>query len=234
MLQELKERVWQANLGLVKRGLVILTFGNVSGFDPEKSLVAIKPSGVAYEDLKPENIVLVDLEGKVVEGKLHPSSDTPSHLELYKSFPGIGGVAHTHSEYATMFAQAVKEIPCLGTTHADYFQGAIPVTRFLTRKEVLKDYERNTGKVIVERFAELNPLELPAVLVAGHGPFSWGKTPEEAVEINFIVEKIAKMALGTFLVNPAIQPLPGYILQKHYQRKHGPQAYYGQRKGDKK
>jgi L-ribulose-5-phosphate 4-epimerase len=230
MLNDLKEQVWQANLALVKLNLVTATFGNVSGFDRKKGFVAIKPSGVSYEALKPSDIVLVDVEGKIVEGELNPSSDTPTHIELYKAFKQIGGATHTHSEYATMFAQACREIPCLGTTHADYFNGAIPVTRYLTEKEVKENYERNTGKVIVERFTGLNPLEMPAVLVAGHGPFAWGETPEEAVEHNLIMEKVAKMALGTFLANSKVECLPEYILRKHYQRKHGPKAYYGQKK----
>jgi L-ribulose-5-phosphate 4-epimerase len=229
MLKELKEQVWQANLDLVKFNLVILTFGNVSGFDRRKGAVAIKPSGVSYKDLRPADILVVDLDGKVVEGKLNPSSDTPTHLELYKAFPELGGISHAHSVYATAFAQAVTEIQCFGTTHADQFNGPVPVTRFLTRKEVRADYEGNTGKVIIERFAGIKPLEMPAVLVAGHGPFSWGRTPEEAVQNNLVLENVAKMALLTRLANPKIGDLPGYILNKHYQRTHGPQAYYGQK-----
>lgn len=229
MLKDLKEQVWQANLDLVKFNLVILTFGNVSGFDKRRGLLAIKPSGVSYKDLRPVDILVVDLDGKVVEGKLNPSSDTPTHLALYKAFPEIGGISHAHSVYATTFAQAVTEIPCFGTTHADQFNGPVPVTRFLTRKEVLTDYEGNTGKVIIERFARIKPLEMPAVLVAGHGPFSWGRTPEEAVQNNLVLENVAKMALLTRLANPKIKDLPSYVLNKHYQRKHGPQAYYGQK-----
>jgi L-ribulose-5-phosphate 4-epimerase len=229
MLKDLKDQVWQANLDLEKFNLVILTFGNVSGFDKRKGLLAIKPSGVSYKDLRLADILVVDLNGKVVEGKLNPSSDTPTHIELYKAFPEIGGISHAHSVYATAFAQAVKEIPCFGTTHADQFNGPVPVTRFLTRKEVRADYEGNTGKVIIERFARIKPLEMPAVLVAGHGPFSWGRTPGEAVQNNFVLENVAKMALLTRLANPTIRDLPGYILNKHYQRKHGPQAYYGQK-----
>jgi len=235
MLTDLKEQVWKANLDLGRSGLVIMTFGNVSGIDRRQGLVAIKPSGVSYESLRPDDIVLVDMEGKIVEGKLKPSSDTPSHLELYKAFGSIGAVAHAHSEYATIFAQAAREIPCLGTTHADYFNGPVPVTRFLRKKEVEKDYEASTGRVIAERFkGRLNPLEMPAVLVAGHGPFCWGKTPAEAFEHNLILEKIAKMALGTIMVNPGGKSLPECLLRKHYQRKHGPHAYYGQKKGDRK
>lgn len=230
MLKDLKEQVWQANLDLAKFKLVILTFGNVSGFDRREGLVAIKPSGVSYEELRPEDIIIVDLDGKVAEGTLNPSSDTPSHLKLYKAFSEIGGVSHAHSVYATAFAQAVTEIPCFGTTHADHFNGPVPVTRFLTRKEVETDYEGNTGKVIVERFARIKPLEMPAVLVAGHGPFSWGRTPGEAVQNNVILETVAKMALLTHLANPKIKDLPGYLLNKHYQRKHGPKAYYGQKR----
>jgi L-ribulose-5-phosphate 4-epimerase len=230
MLKDLKEQVWQANLDLAKFKLVILTFGNVSGFDRRQGLVAIKPSGVSYEELRPEDMIIVDLDGKVAEGKLNPSSDTPSHLKLYKAFSDIGGISHAHSVYATAFAQAVMEIPCLGTTHADHFNGPVPVTRFLTQKEVKTDYEGNTGKVIVERFARIEPLEMPAVLVAGHGPFSWGRTPLEAVQNNLILETVAKMALLTRLANPEIKDLPGYLLNKHYQRKHGPKAYYGQKR----
>jgi len=235
MLTELKEKVWRANLDLVKYRLVALTWGNVSGYDPGKELVVIKPSGISYIELQPSELVVLDLKGNVVEGKLNPSSDTPTHLEIYKEFENITGVAHTHSEYASIFAQACMEIPCFGTTHADHFKGDIPLTRFLTEKEVKKGYERNTGKVIVERFAKLNPLEMPAVLVAGHGVFSWGKTPEEAVMNNVALEKVAKMALGTMLLNPQSDRLPEYILHKHYKRKHGPDAYYGQEnEGDKK
>jgi len=233
MLEDLKEKVWQANLDLVKYNLVTLTFGNVSGFDRKMGLMAIKPSGISYDELKPKDIVIVDLKGKVIEGKLKPSSDTPTHLKLYRAFKEIGGVSHAHSEYATAFAQAAREIPCLGTTHADCFYGSIPVTRYLRQKEVREDYEGNTGKVIIERFAASNPLEMPAVLVAGHGPFCWGRSPLEAVENNLILEKVAKMALVTLLVNPEKKPLPDYILRKHYQRKHGPHAYYGQKRSKK-
>jgi L-ribulose-5-phosphate 4-epimerase len=234
MFDDLKEKVLQANLNLAKYNLVTLTFGNASGFDREKGLMAIKPSGISYEQLKVEDIVVVDLEGRVVEGTLTPSSDTPTHLRLYKAFEGIGGVSHAHSECATAFAQAAMEIPCLGTTHADHFYGAIPVTRFLSQEEVREDYEGNTGKVIIERLAGLNPWQMPAVLVAGHGPFCWGRTPLEAVENNLILEKVAKMALGTLLTDPEKKPLPDYILKKHFQRKHGPDAYYGQKRGSEK
>jgi len=233
MLRELKEQVWRANLDLVRFGLVTLTFGNASGLDREKGIVAIKPSGVSYEEMKPSDIVLVDLSGRRVEGRLNPSSDAPTHLELYRAFPTISGVAHAHSEFATMYAQARREIPLLGTTHADIFSGPVPVTRFLRREEVKKDYELNTGKVIRERFAGIKPLERPGVLVAGHGPFAWGRTPREAVENCLSLERIAKMALGTLLLNPAGPLLPRYLLDKHFQRKHGPGAYYGQKKGGK-
>ncbi len=235
MLTDLKEQVCKANRDLGRSHMVVMTFGNVSGIDRRKGLVAIKPSGVSYESLRPEGIVLVDLAGKVVEGKLNPSSDTPSHLELYKAFHEIGGIAHAHSEYATIFAQAGREIPCLGTTHADYFNGPVPVTRFLRKKEVEEDYEASTGRVIAERFkGGLDPLEMPAVLVAGHGPFCWGRTPADALEHSLILEKIAKLALGTILLNPRGKSLPDCLLRKHYQRKHGPYAYYGQKKGTRK
>jgi L-ribulose-5-phosphate 4-epimerase len=233
MLKDLKEQVWQANLDLVRHGLVTLTWGNASGLDRKKGIVAIKPSGVAYDEVRPADMVLVDLEGEKVEGKLNPSSDTPTHLELYKAFAGIGGVVHAHSEYATMFAQAGREVPCLGTTHADIFYGAVPVTRSLTRAEVMRDYERNTGRVIVERFRSLDPAERPGVLVAGHGPFSWGPTAARAVENGLALEKIAKLAWGTLALStpPAF---PRRLLDKHFLRKHGPSAYYGQKKGDKR
>jgi L-ribulose-5-phosphate 4-epimerase len=235
MLTDLREQVWMANLDLGSSGLVILTFGNVSGIDRRRGLVAIKPSGVSYKALKVEDIVLLDLDGKKVEGKLNPSSDTPAHLELYKAFAGIGGITHAHSKFASIFAQAAKEIPCLGTTHADYFNGPVPVTRFLKKKEVEEDYEASTGSVIAERFGRrINPIEMPAVLVAGHGPFCWGKTPGESVEVSLILEKAAQMALGSLLLSPNMKPLPKYILDKHFQRKHGPQAYYGQKKGARK
>jgi L-ribulose-5-phosphate 4-epimerase len=230
MLTELKEAVWKANLDLAKSGLVILTFGNVSGIDRRRGIVAIKPSGVPYDSLKADDIVLVDLEGQTVEGWLSPSSDTPTHVALYKAFPAIGGVAHAHSEYATMFAQARREIPCFGTTHADQFNGPVPLTRLLREAEVIGDYELNTGKIIIERFAGADPLERPAVLVAGHGPFAWGRTPAEAVETALVLEQVAKMAYGTMALDPRLAPLDAYILEKHFQRKHGPDAYYGQKK----
>ncbi|MGZ7064905.1 MAG: L-ribulose-5-phosphate 4-epimerase AraD [Candidatus Aminicenantales bacterium] len=232
MMTELKELVWRANLDLARSGLVLLTFGNVSGIDRRRGIIAIKPSGVPYEELKPEDIVLVDIEGRVVEGALNPSSDTPTHTKLYAAFADIGGIAHTHSPYATMFAQSRREIPCFGTTHADLLHGPVPVTRQMTEAEVGRDYEANTGKVIVERFAELSPLVIPAVLVASHGPFAWGQSPGEAVRVNIILEHIAKAAFGTMIINPGQAPLEDYLLEKHFQRKHGPQATYGQKKGE--
>jgi L-ribulose-5-phosphate 4-epimerase len=230
MLEDLKEKVLQANLDLVRQGLVILTFGNVSGIDRTSGLVAIKPSGVSYEGMSAEDIVLVDPEGKPVESRLHPSSDTPTHLALYKAFPEIGGIAHAHSVEATAFAQARLEIPCLGTTHADHFNGPVPMTRFLTAKEIEAGYELQTGRVIIERFAGLRPLDMPAVLVAGHGPFTWGRTPAEAVQHALILENVAAMARTTLAIDPRTRPLPAHILRKHHLRKHGPQAYYGQTK----
>ncbi len=230
---KLKEQVWRANMDLVKHNLVILTWGNVSGCDRDEGIVAIKPSGISYDELMPDDIVIVDWEGKIEEGEMTPSSDTPVHLELYKAFKGISAVTHTHSEYATVFAQAGKEIPCLGTTHADYFPGSVPVTRQISKKEVEEDYEVNTGRVIIERFAKLDPLEMPAVLVAGHGPFTWGKTPDEAVQNSVALEKVAQMAWGTLLLNRECERIPGYLLKKHHRRRHGPDAYYGQKKGSK-
>jgi L-ribulose-5-phosphate 4-epimerase len=228
MIEQLKKDVLQANIDLVTHGLVTLTWGNVSGIDRSKGFVVIKPSGVAYASLKPGDMVVIDMNGTLVEGNLNPSSDTPTHLELYKAFPDIGGIAHSHSEYATIYAQACREIPCFGTTHADLFNGAVPVTRFLTEDEVNTDYEHNTGKVIIERFNILDYAAVPGVLVAGHAPFTWGSTPSEAVKNNLILERIAKMALFSQQLNPELKPLPDYILKKHYQRKHGPDAYYGQ------
>ncbi len=230
MLNELKEAVFKANLDLAKSGLVILTFGNVSGIDRDRGIVAIKPSGVAYDALKADDIVLVDLEGNVIEGWLNPSSDTPTHVELYKAFPEVGGVAHAHSAYATMFAQARLEIPCFGTTHADHFHGPVPLTRLLHEAEIAADYERNTGKVVVERFRGVEPLELPAVLVAGHGPFTWGRTPGEAVETALVLEQVARMAYGSRILEPRLAPLDRAVQEKHFHRKHGPDAYYGQKK----
>jgi L-ribulose-5-phosphate 4-epimerase len=229
MLEELKEKVLKANLALVKYNLVTLTWGNVSGIDREKGLVVIKPSGVDYERMKAEDMVVVDLNGKGIEGKLNPSSDTPTHVELYKSFQKIGGISHSHSEYATIFAQASMEIPCFGTTHADHFNGPVPVTRFLTEQEVNSGYELNTGKLIAERFKDLDPISVPAVLVAGHASFAWGKDPEDSVKNNLVLERIAKMALNCLSLKVDLKDLPDYIQKKHYERKHGKNAYYGQK-----
>jgi L-ribulose-5-phosphate 4-epimerase len=228
MLEELKEQVLEANRALETSGLVKLTFGNVSGMDRSRGLMVIKPSGMAYRDLTTHDLVVLDLEGQRVESKRNPSSDARTHLVLYRAFPGIGGVAHTHSIYATAFAQACREIPCLGTTHADHFFGTVPVTRALTPREVSDDYETHTGRVIVERFAGLKPAEMPAVLAAHHGPFTWGKDALDALKNSIALETVAEMALGTFLLNPSAAPIPAHILNKHYTRKHGPNAYYGQ------
>ncbi len=210
--------------------MVLYTWGNVSGIDRARGLVVIKPSGVPYQGMQPSDMVVVDLEGRIVEGTLRPSSDTPTHLELYKAFPEIGGVVHTHSTHAVVFAQAGMDLPALGTTHADYFYGAVPVSRSLTRDEVQEAYEKNTGRVIVETVQETGreALDVPGVLVRNHGPFTWGKDPEEAVYHSVVLEEIAEMAWKTLQINPAAALSP-YILEKHYQRKHGPQAYYGQK-----
>ena len=229
MLKQLKEEVLCANLDLVKYGLVVLTWGNVSGISRSDNLIVIKPSGVDYDKLKIDDMVIVDLGGKIIEGSKRPSSDTPTHIELYKAFQQIGGITHTHSTYATIFAQACKEIPCLGTTHADHFYGSIPVARFLTQDEVETDYEKNTGKIIIEKFSNLDYNSTPGILVGGHAPFSWGKNAGESVKNGLILERIAQMALSTLQLNPDIKELPSYISDKHYQRKHGPNAYYGQK-----
>lgn len=227
MLEQLKEKVFKANLQLVEHGLVIFTWGNVSGFDPESRLVVIKPSGVDYDAMTADDMVVVDLDNRVVEGSLRPSSDTPTHTFLYKQFPQLGGIVHTHSTYAVAWAQACRSIPALGTTHADHFYGPIPCTRVLTADEVEQAYEHNTGKVIVETFSDIDPIAVPAVLVANHGPFAWGSTPEKAVYNAVVLEQVAKMAfLTTQLGND--NPIASYILNKHYQRKHGKNAYYGQ------
>jgi L-ribulose-5-phosphate 4-epimerase len=228
MYEKLKQRVYEANLDLQRQGLVVLTWGNVSAIDRARGIVAIKPSGVRYEDLTPESIVLVDLEGRVVEGALKPSSDTATHVDLYRSFAGVGGGCHTHSMYATMWSQAQRPIPCFGTTHADSFYGPIPVTDVMTDEEVADRYEENTGKVIVRRFLGMDPMQMPAVLVANHGPFTWGPSPEKAVENAVVLEQVAKMAFGTILVNPQQQGIGQALLDRHYLRKHGKGAYYGQ------
>jgi L-ribulose-5-phosphate 4-epimerase len=229
VLKTLKEKVLQANLSLVKHGLVIFTWGNVSGIDRDKGLVVIKPSGVSYNDMKVADMVVVDLEGNVVEGDLNPSSDTPTHIVLYKSFKKIGGIVHTHSEWATSWAQAGRPVPAYGTTHADYFYGEIPCTRKLTRKEIDEDYEMNTGKVITERFKELDYEALPGVLVNGHAPFTWGSDPDNAVHNAVVMEEVAKMAFRTEVLGNT-NPVDMYLLDKHYRRKHGKKAYYGQKK----
>jgi len=227
MLETLKQQVFNANLDLPKYGLVVFTWGNVSGIDREKGLIVIKPSGVSYEKMTVDDMVVVDLEGNVVEGKLKPSSDTPTHIELYKAFPQIGGVVHTHSSWATTWAQAGKSIPALGTTHADYFYGDIPCTRVLSESEVKESYEKNTGSVIIETFEKLDYNAIPAVLANNHGPFTWGKDADEAVHNSVVLEEVAKMAHRTVSLNSTISPINQYILDKHYFRKHGKDAYYG-------
>ena len=228
-IANLQKEVYDANMELVRRNLIIYTWGNVSGIDREQGIVAIKPSGVEYDELTPEMIVLVSLEtGKVLEGTLRPSSDTPTHLKLYRAFPEIGGVTHTHSTCATAWAQAGLPIPCMGTTHADYFHGDIPVTRFLTPQETEEAYEGNTGTVIIEAFQGKNPIHTPGVLCAGHGPFTWGKTPAQSVYHAVVLEEVAKMGLMARSLQPGLGALPQHISDKHFLRKHGPNAYYGQ------
>ena len=227
MLEELKEKVCKANLDLVKHGLVIFTWGNVSAIDRASGLVVIKPSGVSYDGMSPDDMVVVDLDGKVVEGHYKPSSDTPTHVVLYKAFPQIGGVVHTHSTYATAWAQAGRDIPNIGTTHADYFHDAIPCTVDMTAEEVAGAYELETGNVIVKRFQDLNPVHTPGVLVKNHGPFSWGKDADEAVHNAVVMEQVAKMAFIAYSVNPGLTMNP-LLIEKHFSRKHGPKAYYGQ------
>ncbi|MCX6874084.1 MAG: L-ribulose-5-phosphate 4-epimerase AraD [Verrucomicrobia bacterium] len=224
----LKEACLAANLDLPKTGLVDLTFGNVSVADPARRVFAIKPSGVSYAELRSSHIVVLDYEGNQIEGELRPSSDTPTHRHLYLNFAGLGAVVHTHSRSAVAFAQAGRELPCLGTTHCDYFKGPVPLTRAMTAAEVAREYEWETGKVIVERFADLNPLEVPAVLVRNHGPFTWGASAAKAVETALALEIIADMAIKSLALNPAAPPAPEHLLAKHFCRKHGPGAYYGQ------
>lgn len=229
MLDELKQQVCQANLDLVAQGLVTLTWGNVSGVSPDRELLVIKPSGVSYDDLNPEQMVVVNVaNGKVIEGKLKPSSDTPTHCVLYQKFSAIGGIAHTHSRHATAFAQACREIPCFGTTHADHFYGSVPVTRSLTETEVREAYELNTGHVIVERFSDTDPSAMPGVLVFRHAPFTWGKDAGDAVRNAVALEAVAAMAFETLTLSPHASPVEQYILDKHHFRKHGQNAYYGQ------
>jgi len=227
MLEKLKQEVFQANLDLVKHGLVIFTWGNVSAIDRTKGLIVIKPSGVSYDEMKPEDIVVLDLEGTIIEGKLKPSSDTATHLVLYQSFPNIGGVVHTHSTYATAWSQAGKDIPNIGTTHADYFKDDIPCTRPMTPAEITAGYERETGKVIVERFEGLNPDYTPGVLVNNHGPFTWGSDAHQAMHNAVVLEQIAKMAFIARLINPGLE-MNVELIKKHFYRKHGSEAYYGQ------
>ncbi|HNX73868.1 MAG TPA: L-ribulose-5-phosphate 4-epimerase [Spirochaetales bacterium] len=229
MLEELKNAVLKANLELPKYGLVTFTWGNVSGIDRQKGLVVIKPSGVEYDVMQADDMVVVDLAGKVVEGRLNPSSDMPTHVELYKAFPHLGGIVHTHSRWATIFAQAGIGIPALGTTHADSFYGEIPCTRAMTTKEIEGDYEKETGTVIIERFRYLNPDDVPAVLVRSHGPFTWGSSPAEAVHNAVVLEEVAMMAWHVLALQGEIEPMQQTLLDKHFFRKHGPNAYYGQK-----
>ena len=230
MLEELKRLVCEANLDLVREGLVIQTWGNASGIDRVRSLVVIKPSGVPYDDLKPEHMVVVSLDtGKVVDGNLKPSSDTPTHLVLYRAFKDIGGVVHAHSLYATAWAQARRAIPPLGTTHADYWYSDVPCTRLLTAKEIKTEYEANTGRVIVETFKKLDPMQHPAVLVASHGPFTWGKDAHDAAHNAVALEFVARLASETMRINPKTKPMQSALLDKHFLRKHGLKAYYGQK-----
>jgi L-ribulose-5-phosphate 4-epimerase len=228
MLESLRAEVYEANMEVVRRGLVLYTFGNASGISRDENLVAIKPSGVPYETLRPEHLVISDLEGRIVEGNLKPSSDLPTHLALYRAFAAIGGVVHTHSRYATAWAQAGREIPCLGTTHADYFHGPVPVTEAMQPHEIESEYERNTGHVIVRRFAGMDPVSKPGVLVAGHAPFAWGRTPTEAAHNAVVLEEIACLAYHALTINPAATPLSDCLRDKHFLRKHGPKKYYGQ------
>jgi len=229
MYDQLKRAVCDANIELQTHKLVIYSWGNVSGIDHAAGIVAIKPSGVSYDELTADKIVLLDLDGNIVEGDLRPSSDTPSHLELYRNFKTVGGICHTHSVNATMWAQANREMPCFGTTHADFFYGPVPLTETMTADEIKTDYELNTGKVIVRRFAGLDPLQMPGVLVANHGPFTWGKTPAAAVESAVVLEQVAAMALGAITINPKQKKIAQVLLDKHYLRKHGKNAYYGQK-----
>jgi L-ribulose-5-phosphate 4-epimerase len=230
MLEQLKREVYEANIELSERGLVIYTFGNVSGIDRRKGIVAIKPSGVKYADLTPRSIVLVDLEGKAVEGKLNPSSDTKTHLKLYREWQDIGGVVHTHSRYATAWAQAKRPLPCFGTTHADYFYGEVPCTEVVEDRQIARDYEEETGVQIIERFRDIDHSSMKAVLVACHGPFVWGKDAKEAVYLSVMLEEVAEIALLSALLNPEAAGIKQTLLDKHYLRKHGKDSYYGQKK----
>ena len=230
MLEELKQKVYEANMELPRRGLITYTWGNVSGIDREKGLFVIKPSGVDYDVLKPSDMVVMDLEGNKVEGEMNPSSDTATHVELYNAFKEIGGIVHTHSPHATAWAQAGRALPCYGTTHADYFYGEIPCARNLTAEEIEEGYEMNTGRVIIETFQGKNPVYIPAVLCKNHGPFTWGKDAAEAVHNAVVLEEIARMNSMTELINPQAGPAPQWLQDKHFMRKHGPNAYYGQGK----
>ena len=233
MLEALKQAVYEANMELPRRGLVTYTWGNVSGIDRETGYVVIKPSGVDYEELTPDKLVVLDLDGNIIEGELNPSSDTKTHLELYKAYPQLGGIVHTHSPYAVGWAQAGRDIPAFGTTHADYFYGPVPCARHLTPEEVDEDYERNTGKSIIEVFTErgIDPVHVPAVICHSHGPFTWGKSPAQAVYHAVVLEEVAKMALFTTQIAPDCPPAPQHVQDKHFLRKHGPNAYYGQSRG---
>jgi L-ribulose-5-phosphate 4-epimerase len=226
----LREQVFEANLSLVSRGLVVETFGNASGIDRERGLVVIKPSGVDYTKLTAADLVVTDLNGKIVEGDKRPSSDLATHIEIYKAFPSIGGIAHTHSRHATAWAQARREIPCFGTTHADYFRGAIPVTEEMMHEEIATDYEKNTGLVIARRFAHIDPLMMRAVLVAGHAPFAWGRDATEAAHLAFLLEEVSRLAFMTITIEGAALAISDSLRDKHFLRKHGPKAYYGQEK----
>jgi L-ribulose-5-phosphate 4-epimerase len=228
LLATLREQVLAANLDLVQRGLVLSTFGNASGISRDEGLIVIKPSGVPYEEMKPEHLVVTDLQGKVVEGILRPSSDLPTHAALYRAFPAIGGIAHTHSEYATAWAQARQPIPCFGTTHADYFHGPVPVTEVLSDDEINGEYEANTGAAIIRTFNELDPMSIPAVLVANHGPFAWGVDPSKAAENAWMLEAAARIAYFTVGINPHSKGIGKALQDRHFLRKHGKKAYYGQ------
>ncbi len=229
MLEQLKDLVFKANMELPARNLVTFTWGNVSGIDREKQLVVIKPSGVPYEEMKAEDMVVLDYDGNVVEGRFRPSTDAPTHIELYKKYPTLGGVVHTHSTWETQMAQAGRAKPCYGTTHADYFYGEIPCARALTDEEINEAYEKNTGKVIIETLRGTEPLDMPGILCKHHGPFAWGENPDKAVHNAVVLEEVAKMAFYTESLNPDVMPIPKAILDKHYYRKHGANAYYGQK-----